>query len=49
MVEEFLVRRRLGGLRVDDLSARQAEAFLILEEELAREIKDGQQHTRQAV
>jgi hypothetical protein len=33
LVEEFLVRRRLGGLDFDELSARQVEAFLILEGE----------------
>ena len=49
LVEEFLVRRRLGGLRIDELCARQAEGFLILEQELSTEIKDGQQHTRHAL
>ena len=41
-----LVRRRLGGFRIDELPARLADAFLVLEQELEREIKDGQQHTR---
>ena len=40
-VEEFFVRRRLGGVRVEELGAREAEAFLILDEELAREKADG--------
>jgi hypothetical protein len=40
-LEEFLVRRRLGGLHVDELSAREAEAFLLLEEALAAERNDG--------
>jgi hypothetical protein len=42
LVEEFLVRRRLGGLRFEELSARQVEAFLILEKEWS----DGQRSTR---
>jgi hypothetical protein len=37
LVEEFLVRRKLGGLRFEELSARQVEAFLILEKELSDE------------
>jgi hypothetical protein len=46
-VEEFLVRRRLGGASFADLTARQVEAFSILEGELAAEIKYGQNHTRE--
>ena len=37
MVEDFLVRRRLGGIDFGDLSARQVEAFLVLEQALATE------------
>ena len=37
LVEEFFVRRRLRGFDGEDLSARQVEAFLILENELAAE------------
>ena len=37
LVEEFLVRRRLGGIDFDELSARQVEAFLVLEQALAAE------------
>ena len=37
LVEEFLVRRRLGGMEFDELSARQVEAFVILEQALAAE------------
>jgi hypothetical protein len=44
MVEEFLVRRRFGGLRFEELSARQVEAFLILDKELS----DEQRNTRRA-
>jgi hypothetical protein len=41
LVEEFLVRRRLGGMKLEELTARQAEAFLILEKALAREMRHG--------
>jgi len=52
LVEEFLLRRRLG--QVDfrelsgrrELSARKVEAFTILEGELRREREYGQQHSR---
>jgi len=37
LVEEFLVRRKLGGLNPEFLNARQVEAFLILESALASE------------
>jgi hypothetical protein len=40
-VEEFLVRRRLGGINFEELTARQVEAFVILEKALAREMKNG--------
>jgi hypothetical protein len=36
-IEEFAAWRRLGGLRMDRMSARQVDAFLILEEELRTE------------
>ena len=45
LVEEFFVRRRLHGIEFSTLSARQVEAFLILEQALTSEINDGQ-HTR---
>ena len=35
-VEEYLVRRKLGQLGIEGLGAREVEAFLILEHELAR-------------
>jgi hypothetical protein len=44
-VEEFLVRRRLGGIKLDELTARQVEAFLILDRALAKEMKHGE-HSR---
>jgi hypothetical protein len=37
LVEDFLVRRRLGGMSFGELSARQVEGFLILEQALAAE------------
>ena len=45
-VEEYLVRRRLGEVRVEELSAREAEAFLILEHEMAAE-RDGRDHSEE--
>jgi len=33
-LEQYLVRRKLGHKGVEDLSAREVEAFLILENEL---------------
>ena len=41
LVEEFFVRKGLGA-RFDKLTARQAEAFVVLDKELTAEIKDGQ-------
>ncbi len=41
LVEEFFVRRRLQGFDSDGLSARQVEAFTILESELAAELNSG--------
>jgi hypothetical protein len=46
LVEEFFVRRRLGGMDFAELSARQVEAFAILEEALAARMNDGQHNTR---
>ena len=37
LVEDFLVRRRLGGMSFGELSARQVAGFLILEQALAAE------------
>jgi len=41
LVEDFLVRRRLGGIDFGELSARQVEGFLILEQALAVELRGG--------
>jgi len=46
LVEEFFVRRRLNGIQISELSARQVEAFLILEQALGGETIDEQRHTR---
>ena len=37
LVEEFLVRRKLGGLEFERLTARQVEAFVILQSALESE------------
>jgi hypothetical protein len=46
LVEEFLLRRRLGAIDIRELSAKQVEAFALLERALTGEIKDGQQNRR---
>ena len=38
MVEDFLVRRRLGGIDFRSLNARQVEGFLLLEQALSAEL-----------
>jgi hypothetical protein len=45
LVEDFLVRRQLGGLVLKELSARQVEAFLILEQALTAERRNGEHGT----
>src|SRR5581483_6248240 len=45
LVEDFLVRRRVGGTRFCELSARQVEAFVILEKALVEELQNGQRST----
>ncbi len=49
LVEDFLVRRRLGSMNFEQLTARQAEAFLILDKALAKERAHGEQRGRHAV
>ncbi len=39
LVEEFLMRRRLGGFALGEMSARQAEAFVVLQREFERELR----------
>ncbi len=41
LVEEFLVRRRLDIRESLDIPARKADAFLILQDEMEREERDG--------
>ena len=48
-LEDFLVRRRLGARNFAELNARQVDAFLVLEDELAKEWRDGQHNARNAV
>jgi len=38
LIEEFLVRRQLGGVGCEELSARKVEAFVVLGRELEKEI-----------
>ena len=45
LVEEFFVRRRLGGTAFEQVSARLVEAFVILESALAEERDDGERRT----
>ncbi len=45
LVEEFLARRRLGGTRFDELSARQVDAMVVLEKNLLEELRNGQHST----
>ena len=40
-VEEFFARRSLGGIRIEELGAKEAEAFLLLEELMAQERDNG--------
>jgi hypothetical protein len=41
LVEDFLVRRRLGAATIAELTARQVEAFVILEQALEGERQHG--------
>ena len=41
LLEEFFVRKRLGGIDVNTLSARQVEAFAILEKAVEAENNNG--------
>jgi hypothetical protein len=49
LLEEFAARRRLGSTDVAELSARQVDAFMILEKALTEELRNGRQNTRQIV
>ena len=39
-LEEYVTRRRAGGKPADELTARQVEAYLVIETELSAEIED---------
>jgi hypothetical protein len=41
LVEEFLIRRRMGVQELAELPARKVDAFLILGDEMEREERDG--------
>jgi hypothetical protein len=49
LVEDYFVRRRLGGSTIADLTARQVEAFVILENALMEEKHNGERRTRNAI
>jgi hypothetical protein len=49
LVEDFLVRRRLGAATIAELTARQVEAFVILESALMEERNNGERRTRNAL
>jgi hypothetical protein len=49
MVEEFLVWKRVGAAALGELSARQVEAFVVLENAMERERRNGERHTRDAL
>ena len=40
-LEEYFTRRRLSGWRIEELEAREAEAFGLIDELLCREKEDG--------
>jgi hypothetical protein len=46
-IEEYAVWRRMGGVRTDELSAKQVDAYLVLEAELRAEQNDGTRATRE--
>lgn len=46
ILEEFFVRRRMGAISFSELSARQVEAFAILENALTTEITHAQEQTQ---
>ncbi len=45
MMEDFFLRRRLGATDLTRITARQADAFMVLEDAIAAEIRDGQQNS----
>lgn len=49
LVEDFFVRRRFGKPNLEEMTARAADAFLILDEAVALEMNDARQDSRNAV
>ena len=49
LVEDFFMRRQLGGLWAADLTAKQADAFVVLGRELQSERNDGKRSARETV
>ena len=49
MLEEFAVWRRLGRLAFGELTARQVDGFLILDEALTEELRNGREVSRSIV
>jgi hypothetical protein len=48
LVEEYFVRRRVGRPNLEEMAARTADAFLILEEAVEMEMKHGRHDSRHA-
>jgi hypothetical protein len=49
LVEQFFVWKRLGAAAFPELTARQVEAFVILESAMEEERNHGERRTRDAV
>jgi hypothetical protein len=49
LIEEFFVRKQLGGSNFETLSARQVEAFVVLEQALEQEKDNGHDNTRRSL
>jgi hypothetical protein len=45
-VEDFFVRWRFGRINLEEMTARETDAFLILEEAMTVEMKNGRQDSR---
>jgi hypothetical protein len=49
LLEDFFVRRRFVRPNPEEMTARAADAFLILDEAMAMEMRDGRQDSRNAI
>jgi len=49
LLEDFLFQRRIGQSSLENMTARQADAFLVLEEAVAMEMKDVRQESRSTI